>query len=80
MDPRTGYSSHASSSTSVYAPTCTQADALATAVFVLGPVDGINLVDSLDGVEALIVGYDDPQSIFKSLGIDTYIDQEKGGQ
>ncbi len=80
MDPRSGYSSHASSSASVYAPTCTQADALATAVFVLGPVDGINLVNSLDGVEALIVGYDDPQRIFKSSGIDKYIDQEKGGQ
>lgn len=80
MDPRTGFSSHASSSASVYAPTCTQADALATAVFVLGPVDGINLVNSLNGVEALIVGYDDPQSIFKSSGIDTYIDKEKGGQ
>ncbi len=80
MDPRTGYSSHASSSASVYAPTCTQADALATAVFVLGPRDGINLVNSLDGVEALIVGYKDTQKIFKSSGIDTYIDQENGGQ
>jgi len=80
MDPRTGYSSHASSSASVYAASCTQADALATAVFVLGPRDGISLVNSLDGVEALIVGYEDPQSIFKSSGIDTYIDQEKGGQ
>jgi hypothetical protein len=49
-------------------------------VFVLGPRDGISLVNSLDGVEALIVGYEDPQSIFKSSGIDTYIDQEKGGQ
>ena len=80
MDPRTGYSSHASSSASVIAPTCTQADALATAVFVLGPKDGMNLVNLLDGVEALVVGYDDPQRIFKSTGIDTYIDQEKGGQ
>lgn len=80
MDPRTGYSSHASSSASVYAPTCTQADALATAVFVLGPVDGIELVNSLDGVEALIVGYDDPQSIFTSSGMNKYINKDKGGQ
>jgi len=80
MDPRTGFSSHASSSASVYALTCTQADALATAVFVLGPVDGMDLVNSLDSVEALIVSYDDPQSIFRSSGIDTYIDKEKGGQ
>ena len=80
MDPRTGYSSHASSSASVIAPTCTQADALATSVFVLGPRDGLRLVNSLDGVEALVVGYDDPQRIFESSGIDTYIDKEKGGQ
>ena len=80
MDPRTGYSSHASSSSSVIAPTCVQADALATAVFVLGPVDGINLVNTIPGVEALIIGYDDPQKIFKSAGVDRYIDQEKGGQ
>jgi len=80
MDPRTGYSSHASSSASVIAPTCTQADALATAVFVLGPKDGMNAIDSLEGVEALVVGYDDPHRTFKSTGIDIYIDQEKGGQ
>ena len=64
----------------MYASTCTQADALATAVFVLGPEGGISLVDSLDGVEALIVGYDDPQEISKSSGIGTYIDQEKDGE
>ena len=62
------------------ARSCAQADELATAVFVLGPKDGINLADSLEGVEALIIGYDDPQRIFKSAGIDTYIDQEKGRQ
>jgi thiamine biosynthesis lipoprotein len=80
MDPRTGYSSHASSSASVVAPNCTQADALATAVFVLGPKDGISLVNTLDGVEALIIGYDDPQQVYESTGLDAYIDQEKGGQ
>jgi len=80
MDPRTGYSSHASSSASVIAPTCTQADALATAVFVLGPKDGMNAIDLLEGVEALVVGYDDPHRTFKSTGIDIYIDQKKGGQ
>ncbi|MEA3239115.1 MAG: FAD:protein FMN transferase [Candidatus Bipolaricaulota bacterium] len=80
MDPRTGYSSHASSSASVYAPTCTQADALATAVFVLGPKDGADLANLLSSTEALIVGYDDPQKIFESAGINTYIDQENGGE
>ncbi len=80
MDPRTGYSSHASSSASVIAPTCAKADALATATFVLGPKSGIELVNSLEGVEALIIGYEDPQRLFMSEGISTYIDQENGGQ
>jgi thiamine biosynthesis lipoprotein len=80
MDPRTGYSSHASSSSTVIARTCAQADALATATFVLGPKLGIELVDSLEGVEALIIDYEDPHRLFMSEGMSTYIDQEKGGQ
>lgn len=76
MDPKTGYSSHASSSASVIAPTCMQADALATAVFVLGPIEGIDLVNSLEGVEALIVGYDEPKRLYRSDGLQLF---EKGG-
>ena len=64
----------------MYASTCMQADALATAVFVLGPEEGIDMVNLLAGVEALVLGYDDPRTLFKSDGIDRYIDQEKGGQ
>ena len=40
------------------APTLAFADALATAVFVLGPSKGMDLVEKLDGVEALIVAAD----------------------
>ncbi len=72
MDPRTGYPSHSSSSASVIAPTCMQADALATAVFVLGPHDGIDLVNRIDGVEALVIGYEDPQQVYSSTGVGAY--------
>jgi hypothetical protein len=41
---------------------------------------GIELVDSLEGVEALIIDYEDPHRLFMSEGMSTYIDQEKGGQ
>jgi thiamine biosynthesis lipoprotein ApbE len=34
------------------------ADALATAVFVLGPKNGMALIEELEGVEAIIVGAD----------------------
>jgi len=77
IDPRTGYSAHVCSSATVIAPSCTEADALATAVFVLGPKDGIDLVNSLDGVEALVLGYDNPRQMYKSTGLDRYIEQGK---
>jgi len=56
IDPRTGYPvSNAVASVSIIAGTCTLADGLATAVMVMGPDKGLDLVNRLDGVEALIV-------------------------
>lgn len=54
LDPRTEVSPHAVASVTVVAPTAVLADALATAAFVLGPADGIRLLDRL-GVDGLIV-------------------------
>lgn len=54
MDPRTGASVTAVASVTVIAPTAMAADALATAGFVLGPVDGIRLFER-QGVEGLIL-------------------------
>jgi len=71
MDPRTGYSADSCISATVIADTCIQADALATAVFVMGPDDGMELVESLDNVEALII--DSRGKIFKSSGLSEYI-------
>jgi thiamine biosynthesis lipoprotein len=56
IDPRTGYPvSNGVASVSIIAGTCTLADGLATAVMVMGPEKGLDLVNRLDGVEALIV-------------------------
>ncbi|HEY4663130.1 MAG TPA: FAD:protein FMN transferase [Candidatus Humimicrobiaceae bacterium] len=71
MDPRTGYSANACISATVIADTCIEADALATSVFVLGPEDGMDLVESLDGVEALII--DSERNIYESSGLSEYI-------
>jgi len=79
MDPRTGFSAHNASSVTVIAPTCTQADALATAVFVLGPVDGIALVKTLEAVEAFVVGYKEPSRLYRSEGLGAFEQSEKGG-
>ena len=54
LDPRTGSSANAVSSATVVAPTAMVADALATAAFVLGPADGIQLLER-QGVDGLIV-------------------------
>ena len=54
LNPRTGSSPEAVASATVVAPTAMLADALATAAFVLGPVDGIRLLDRL-GVDGLIL-------------------------
>jgi thiamine biosynthesis lipoprotein len=52
MDARTGQSASALASVTVLAPTAMVADALATAAFVLGPVDGLQLLEQ-QGVSGL---------------------------
>jgi thiamine biosynthesis lipoprotein len=54
LDPRTGRSATALASVTVLAPSAMVADALATAAFVLGPADGLRLLDR-SGVEGLMV-------------------------
>ena len=56
MDPRTGQPAHHQlGSVSVYAPTCIRADALATALFVLGDVEGPAWIEQIDPAEALFL-------------------------
>lgn len=55
LDPRTGRSPTALASVSVVAPTALEADALSTAVFLMGPERGRALVESLPQVDALFV-------------------------
>ena len=55
LDPRTGYPARGLRSVTVVAPDATRADALSTAVFVMGVADGLALVEHLDGVEAVLV-------------------------
>jgi len=56
VDPRTGETvEEVPMSVTVVAPDATTADALATGIFVLGPEEGMKLIESLPGVEGLIV-------------------------
>lgn len=55
LDPRTGQSPGELASVSVLAPTAMAADALSTALFVLGPQRGIELLRDFPGTDALII-------------------------
>jgi thiamine biosynthesis lipoprotein len=56
LDPRTGRAVRSSTaSVTISAPTCMQADALATALFVMGPDEGLELIEQIDHVEALFL-------------------------
>jgi thiamine biosynthesis lipoprotein len=55
IDPRTGRSPAHTASVSVVAESAMAADALSTAVMVLGPDAGVRLLEPLDGVEGLVV-------------------------
>ncbi|MBS3738172.1 FAD:protein FMN transferase [Mesohalobacter halotolerans] len=55
IDPRTGMPTQGIISATVFAPKAELADALATSIFVMGSEVGINLINQLPGVEAIIV-------------------------
>jgi len=58
LDPRTGRPAESSIAVTVIAASATDADALATGLFVLGPQLGLDLVEKLPGIEALITDPD----------------------
>ncbi len=64
IDPRTGYPASGIISVSVFAPKAELADALSTAVFVMGIEAGLDRINQLEGVECLIV--DDNGRMFTS--------------
>lgn len=67
IDPRTGFPATASRSVTVWAPDAFLADAVDDAVFILGPDKGLELVESLDGVGAVIVDAKNEVHVSKRL-------------
>lgn len=74
INPKTGFSADMCISVTIIAESGTRADALATGVFVLGPDNGMDLVENLDDVEALIV--DTARNIYRSSGLALYLIDE----
>lgn len=56
LDPRTGKPAQGCQSVTVTAPLAETADAFATAVFVLGPKEGLRLIREQPQIEAMLVG------------------------
>jgi len=55
LDPKTGDSARDSQSVTILAPNSTHADALSTSVFVLGPIKGLALINSIPNISAIII-------------------------
>ena len=70
-DPLTGYSADGCISVTIITSNCTEADVLATSVFVKGPIEGMQLIEEIDGVEALII--DNAGEITTSTGLSKYM-------
>lgn len=74
VDPRTGRTAEGVPGATIIAPDCMTADALATAVSVLGVEKGMAVIESLPGVEALLVTVNEGRLAFhKSKGFDKFI-------
>jgi len=76
INPKTGYSAEECISVTVIAGSATWADALATSVFVMGPEDGIELIESLADAECLIVGAD-RVTMYVSSGLSMYMGESQ---
>ena len=71
IDPRTGVPVRGIKSATIISPSAELSDALATAVTVMGVSAGLNLVDQLPDVHALVI--DEQDRIFSSKNIATHV-------
>jgi thiamine biosynthesis lipoprotein len=67
LDPDTGEPAARSRSVTIVSRNAAMADALSTAVFIMGPEDGMALVERLPDVEAVIVGADNTVQVSSGL-------------
>lgn len=71
LDPKTGYPANGIQSVTVIHRNNGFADGLATTVFVMGKVKGLELIESLSDTEAMIIN--DEGKIFYSSGFDRFL-------
>ena len=74
IDPRTGMPAEKLPSVTILAPLTEDADALATAISVLGPKKGLALIDSIPDTEAfLVAGTGENPKFYRSQHFDRYL-------
>jgi len=73
INPKTGFSANECISVTIIAEDCTQADVLATGVFVMGAENGMRLVELLEDVECFIIDAD--RTIHPSCGLSEYLSE-----
>ena len=67
LNPKTGYPADECQSVTIVAKEATFADGLSTGIFVLGPTEGMDLIESLDEVEGIIVNKEGEVSVSSGL-------------
>ena len=72
INPATGYPVTGIKSVTIICPDAELADALATSVFVMGPVKGLYLIDQLQYIECIIVTDDDEIRTSNNLKLNYY--------
>jgi thiamine biosynthesis lipoprotein len=77
LNPFTGYPGRQCRSVTIKAKDAVTADALATAVFVMGPEEGLRLIEATEGVEALIVTADGEIIQSKKWGQVLFLDKNQ---
>lgn len=73
IDSKTGTSTEGLSSVTIIADNATDADALATAVSVMGPEKGLALIEKLPGTEAILMTSEPEFKILKTPAAEKYI-------
>jgi len=73
INPATGWASKGLSSVTIIAKTATQADALATAVSVMGAEAGLELIEAQAEVEAILISQSPDFKMTKTSGADRFI-------
>jgi thiamine biosynthesis lipoprotein len=78
IDPRTGFPTRGMAGVTVVSPTATEADALSTALFILGPEEGQRTLERCPGSRALWIPDRQPIEILVGRGLEGIFEPASG--